>query len=203
VPRVLLISGHSIDAPGRATPRFPPSAEATVRDAIRGAIVQALGSTLDGTMAMSAGASGSDLLFLEICEELGIPRQLLLIMPRDEYVRTSVAPAGVAWVRRFNHQFESVAVRTYQQGVTLPVWLQDKPNYSVWERSNAWVLHNALWRGGVNTTLIALWDGEQGDGPGGTKHMIELARARGAQTIVLDTKALFALPDKTAQPPPS
>jgi hypothetical protein len=65
------------------------------------------------------------------------------------------------------------------------------------------VLHNALWRGGVNTTLIALWDGEQGDGPGGTKHMIELARARGAQTIVLDTKALFALPDKTAQPPPS
>jgi hypothetical protein len=40
-------------------------------------------------------------------------------------------------------------------------------------------------------TLIALWDGQAGDGPGGTAHMIESARARGARTIVLPAGELL------------
>jgi hypothetical protein len=47
--------------------------------------------------------------------------------------------------------------------------------------------------GAKNVTLIALWNGKTGDGPGGTKDMVEQARARGAKVIVLDTNALFGL----------
>jgi len=43
-------------------------------------------------------------------------------------------------------------------------------------------------------TLIALWNGTSGDGPGGTSDMIRQARERGAETRVLDTKILFGLP---------
>lgn len=198
-PRVVLFTGHRIDTPDRKVPRFPPAQEATAREAIRGAVRDALGDDVEGAVAISGGASGGDLLFLEICEELGIPRQMLLIIPRDDYVRESVAPSGVDWVRRFNQQLKTATFRIYQQGTTLPVWLQDKAKYSIWERSNAWMLYNALWKGGVNTTLIALWDGEEGDGPGGTKHMTEAARGRGAQTIILNTKQLFGLEAKETE----
>ena len=55
------------------------------------------------------------------------------------------------------------------------------------------MLHNALALGRDKVTLIALWDGKTGDGPGGTEHMVEKAKARGAKTVILDTKALFKL----------
>ena len=55
------------------------------------------------------------------------------------------------------------------------------------------MLHNAIAVGGEDTTLIALWDGEGGDGPGGTQDMVETAKKRGARTIVLDTRKLFGL----------
>jgi hypothetical protein len=198
-PRVVLFTGHRIDAPDRKKPRFPASQEATAREAIRNAVREALGENVDGAIAMSGGASGGDILFLEVCHELGIPRQMYLIIPRDDYVRESVAPSGVDWVRRFNQQLKWATFRVYQPGPALPVWLQDKDKYSIWERSNAWLLHNALWHGNVNTTLIALWDGGEGDGPGGTKHMTEAARGRGAQTIVLNTKELFGLQTKAPE----
>jgi hypothetical protein len=44
-----------------------------------------------------------------------------------------------------------------------------------------------------NLTVIALWDGEPDDGPGGTEPMVSLANERGARIIHLDTKALFGL----------
>ena len=118
---------------------------------------------------------------------------MFLIIPREDYVRESVAPSGANWIRRFNHQAETATSRIYQQSEILPAWVQEKAQYSVWERSNCWMLHNALWRGGLNTTVVALWDGQVGDAPGGTKHMIDIATGRGAQKIVLDTKQLFGL----------
>jgi hypothetical protein len=75
----------------------------------------------------------------------------------------------------------------------LPGWLADKPNYGVWQRSNIRMLNNALSIGDTDTTLIAFWDGEGGDGPGGTEHMVRSVRERGARAIVLDTKQLFGL----------
>ena len=39
-------------------------------------------------------------------------------------------------------------------------------------------------------TLIALWNGQEGDGPGGTKHMVELAQDRKAHVVILDTNQI-------------
>jgi hypothetical protein len=55
-------------------------------------------------------------------------------------------------------------------------------------------LQEALARRPENFTLLALWDGTKGDGPGGTEHMIRIVRdRRDAATIILDTKELFGL----------
>jgi hypothetical protein len=192
--KVLLFTGHRIDSPDRAKPRFPANREETAREAIRKTIKAEMGENPDAVIAIAGGASGGDLLFLSACEDIGIKiRRLYLIIPRDEYVKASVAPAGTKWVDRFNHQLETAAYRVYQQSESLPTWLQNKKDYDVWQRSNGWILHNALALGGTNATLIALWDGKGGDGPGGTQHMVESARERGARTVILDTNELFSL----------
>ncbi|MGZ4859413.1 MAG: tetratricopeptide repeat-containing protein [Candidatus Angelobacter sp.] len=188
--QVLLFTGHRIDAKGRVTPRFPADKESVAEQAISSKVKAAVREG-ERVIAVSGGASGGDLLFLEACEKLGIERQLYLIIPRDEYVVESVSPAGPNWVERFNHQFETATTRTYQKSKEVPTWLQPKGAYTVWERSNLWMLHNALWYGAENVTLIALWDGQGEDGPGGTKHMVETADSSGAQTIIIDTKKLF------------
>ena len=39
--------------------------------------------------------------------------------------------------------------------------------------------------------FVCLWNGESGDGPGGTRHMMEEVRTRGGRTIWLDTRNLW------------
>jgi hypothetical protein len=193
-PKALLFTGHRIDDPSRPTPRFPASGEPAARQAILETVQRELPGDGRPVIAIAGGASGGDLIFQEICEQLAIERRLYLIIPRDDYVAASVAPAGPDWVRRFNHQFDTANCRrVYQDGKDLPDWLTDKPNYSVWQRSNIWMLHNALSIGDIDTALIALWDGEGGDGPGGTEHMVRSVRERGARAIVLESKQLFGL----------
>ena len=73
----------------------------------------------------------------------------------------------------------------------MPGWLRHRAGYTVWQRNNLWILNEALSAGARNVTLIALWNGQRGDGPGGTSDMISRADVRGAETRVLDTTALF------------
>jgi hypothetical protein len=40
--------------------------------------------------------------------------------------------------------------------------------------------------------VIALWNGDGGDGPGGTADLIDRARSRGAAVQILDAKPLVA-----------
>jgi hypothetical protein len=142
---------------------------------------------------IAGGASGGDLLFIEVCAELGIATQLYLALPPAQFIAESVAPAGPGWVERFRQACERLPERELAESKELPGWLQGKANYDIWQRNNLWMLHNALALGRDKVTLIALWDGKAGDGPGGTEHMVEKAQARGAKVVILDTKQLFGL----------
>jgi hypothetical protein len=61
--KVLLFSGHMIDAPDRPTPRFPPEKEPVAAVAIANTIVE-IGAG-PGDLAICGGACGGDLLFAE------------------------------------------------------------------------------------------------------------------------------------------
>ncbi|HEX6199122.1 MAG TPA: tetratricopeptide repeat-containing protein, partial [Thermoanaerobaculia bacterium] len=204
--RVLLFTGHRIDAPGRETPRFPrtPEAEAKaramIREAVEAELAEARGRAGEAAAApvkgIAGAASGGDVLFHEVCRDLGIPTEVYLALPRDRYVEKSVADSGPEWVRRFDRLHDELPVRVLGEGTELPRWLRGAAkaaDYSVWQRSNLWMLEAALEAApdAGRLTLIALWDGQAGDGPGGTAHMIESARARGARTIVLPAGELL------------
>lgn len=192
---VILFTGHRIDAPGRKEPRFPPEKEAVARERIKQKLAERLdqikGSAPRG---LSGAASGGDILFLEICQELGIPRDLYLALPPDAFCKASVEDAGGDWVKRF---YDLVAAhpnfRTLAENKTLPEWLRGKPNYDFWKRNNLWMLHNAIAVAGRNITLIALWNGEGGDGPGGTQDMVQQVENLQARTIIIDTRREFGL----------
>ena len=192
--RVLLFTGHMIDAAGRSEPRFPPDkveiAKAKIAEAVA-AEQQVAGGIAYGSAGCS---SGGDILFHQVCDDLKIATRIFLAVPRELYVRESVAHAGPQWVEEFNKLVKPPRpVRVLCDTTELPRWLQNKPNYNMWQRNNLWNLHNALAAaGGENVTLIALWNGASGDKPGGTADMVQKAQERGAKTIILDTKKIFA-----------
>lgn len=190
--RILLFTGHRIDDPGRTQPRFPVNKEDVARQAIKDIILTDRDEADDGiAFGIAGGASGGDILFHEVCLEIGIPTRLYLALPEDHFCRESVQSAGPQWVERYNHLCARLSKRILGDSKELPNWLVEKPDYDIWQRNNLWMLHNALALGGRNVTLIALWNGEEGEGSGGTKDMVERARQRGAKTLILDTNTLF------------
>lgn len=95
-PSVLAFTGHMIDAPGRANPRFPASLVPQVAQALRDRL-----ASLHQPIVFVSAACGADLLCVEAAFEAGAEVDLVLPFDRDEFVRSSVAPGGGEWVARF------------------------------------------------------------------------------------------------------
>ncbi|HEX4750817.1 MAG TPA: tetratricopeptide repeat-containing protein [Bryobacteraceae bacterium] len=194
IDRVLLFTGHRIDAANRPKPRFPAAMESVAREAIRSTIAQEKEITTGSLIGIAGGANGGDILFLEACEDLGIQTKMLLALPENQFVQASVDNEDKRWLRRFHAQLEKHPdVPVLAESPELPKWLQFKRGYDIWQRNNLWLLSEALCLAPRNSTVIALWDGELGDGPGGTEHMVGLAKERGARVIHLDTNKLFGV----------
>ena len=95
-PQVIAFSGHMIDHPSRATPRFPAHIEARVAAALRERIA-ALGPAIGYAQA----ACGADILFLEAMQDAGMQTQIVLPFPAPDFIRSSVGFAGDPWIERF------------------------------------------------------------------------------------------------------
>ena len=193
--KVLIFTGHRVDAPDRATPRFPAGAVPRARAMIEEAVRKELASAGNGILGIAGAASGGDILFHEVCEELGIETHVYLAGPRAEYVQESVQDSGQEWVDRFNQLLlkkeHTKALVQLGDSLSLPRWLAGASDYSVWQRNNLWTLHNAMQiSGAAHTVLIALWNGQKGDGPGGTNDMTEKAKTWGARSIILPAQDL-------------
>lgn len=187
--RVLVFTGHRVDAPGRKKPRFPASKVEAAKAAIAKMVAAERGT--GSAYGIAGGASGGDILFHEVCAESGIPTRLFLALPKEKYAAESVTASGGDWLARFYALTKSLPTRILSQTPELPRWLVAKKRYGFWERNNEWTLHHALAAGAQNVTLIALWDrASEGDGPGGTAHMVRTATDRGAQVRIIDVNTL-------------
>jgi tetratricopeptide (TPR) repeat protein len=90
INRVLLFTGHRIDSANRAKPRFPAGKESIAREAIRSAVAQEKDLTSGSIVGIAGGANGGDILFLEVCEDLGIKTEMLLALPENQFIEASV-----------------------------------------------------------------------------------------------------------------
>jgi hypothetical protein len=116
--------------------------------------------------------------------------ELRLARTENEFLAESVtfADPDHRWERSFAKVKESPATRLF----VMPEALGPAPaGVSVHDRCNRWMVYSALSRGLTRASFVTLWNGEAGDGPGGTQHMVELVRTlTGKQPIVIDPATL-------------
>jgi hypothetical protein len=182
--KVLLFSGHMIDAPGRQIPRFPPEMEPIAAAAIANTIAE-IGAD-PGDLAICGGACGGDLLFAEAC--LARDMRLELYIPFDEpsFLANSVDFAGSNWHDRY------LAIKSRATLHIAPSELGPLPEgENAFERNNQWMLASAARFGGDKLAFVSLWNGQGGDGPGGAQHLMEEARRRTSRIYWLNTGKLW------------
>jgi tetratricopeptide (TPR) repeat protein len=185
--QVLLFSGHRVDDPGRATPRFPQDKAALAGREIREAL-EKLGAGAED-LALCQGAAGGDLLFLEAAQARGVRCQLMLPFREPEFIDHSIMPcvSGEEWRERF------YAVKSKEAALrVMPQELGALPSgVDSFERCNLWLLYTALAHGIDKVRFIALWNGAKGDGKGGTEHMYQEVKRRTGRVTWLDTTKLW------------
>ncbi len=191
VRHVLLFSGHMIDAATRPTPRFPPHAEPAATRAIERTLAALAAGP--GDLGITEGACGGDLIFAEALLARGAALELRLPFHEPKFRKKSVTypkqkPPTDRWLARF------LAVRDHPR-----VSVQAMPDAHVplprhpdpYERCNLWMLRDALALGGRRVRFIGLWNGEAGDGRGGTAHMMRCVEAADGAVTWLDTRRLW------------
>lgn len=180
--RALLFSGHMIDAPDRTTPRFPPELEPAVARAIRTEVERRHAGPAD--VAITSGACGGDLLFCEAVLSCDVPLRLYLPLDEASFLERSVRFAKARWVERYR----AAAARSTK--LVAPEALGPLPDGAdPFERANLWMLDEARRLGTSGVVFLCLWNGEGGDGPGGTQHMMEAVRARpGGEAVWIDIR---------------
>ncbi len=181
--RVSLFSGHMIDAPGREKPRFPPSKETIAAEAIASKLDQLNAGSDD--LCICGGACGGDILFAEATLARGASLELYLPFDEETFLAKSVDFAGGNWRARF------LAIKARATLHLLPPERHASPGVDPDEKTNLCMLEAAERFGSGKVDFICLWNGQQGDGPGGTRHLMEQVSASGGRVHWLDTTRLW------------
>ena len=185
VARVLVFSGHRIDAPDRDSPRFPAEAADEASKLIRAAVNQEKErANAAAVIGFAGGASGGDIIFHEQCEAVSISTTVMLALPPPQFAARSVNDAGPEWTARFDRICDTHPVRVLANAT-------DADPDDLWQRTNVWILDTASGIQADAHTLIAYWDGRGGDGPGGTEEMVLAAHSRGFEVVGVDANGLL------------
>lgn len=164
-PRIVVFTGHMIDAPDRAAPRLPEAIE----DALAARLAQRL-DALGAGFGYCSAACGADLLFIEAMLARGAEVHVTLPFDRSDFLATSVAFAGARWVERFERALARVASVSY--GVK-ERYLGDESLYAYAGRL---MQGAALLRGReleAVPMLLAVVDRDAERLPGGTRDLLE------------------------------
>ena len=185
--QVVLFTGHMVDAPGRAVARFPAALAPEAARRIAAALAEIDAGPAD--LGLTQGAAGGDLLFAEACLARAVPLRLLLPLHESEFVAQSLLPVegGAGW----HAHFLAVVARLHQPPSQAPRVLGAlAAGEDAFVRGNLWLLERALAFGAERLRCICLWDGGGGDGPGGTRHMVDAVYAAGGTVLRIDPASL-------------
>lgn len=141
-----------------------------------------------GDLALCGGANGADLLLAEICRDRGARILLLLAFPVERFIEESVELPGTGWAERFLTLAQDPRCETR----ILEEHLEHLPEHvNPFEYTNEWLLQTALEEAEPGKpALLLVWNGQAGDGPGGTSHFYDTAARLGLSIAVIDPTAL-------------
>ena len=179
VPRVAVFAGHLIDRPDRLPPRFPPAFEAGVfRQLIDALRRHSIG------FGYSAAANGGDILFLEALEDIGAEQAVVLPYNRVQFLKDSVDfVPGANWTERYWAALERAAhVTIASEQRMLSGAMSYEYGFQLLDGMAA-IRAEELDTGLV---CVAVWDGQGGDGPGGTATAIDYWRRAGREIEIID-----------------
>jgi hypothetical protein len=159
-PAVVVVSGHMVDAPDRPVPRFPPTE--IDRVTIDAAAALDRWGVDETTTLVTGGARGTDIIVAELARTRGASVVLCLALPPEAFNERSVALPGTDWSQRFAALLEVADVRV------LDTEVDSAAGDDAFERTNAWIIQVAHALGGPRPHTVLVWDGNTGDGPGGT-----------------------------------
>ncbi len=184
-PSVVMFVGHMVDHPDRQVPRFPPRLEGAVKEAISSRLRR-----LDPQFGYASAACGSDILFHEAMLERNGESHIVLPYEREFFAKDSVELVDSGdWKNRF----ERIMGRAVE--------IQEASNRSQMCGQVSFEFANLLLHGlasihaqQLDTKLIPMcvWDGQAGDGPGGTAEMIERWRGAGLEVEIIDLAKILA-----------
>ena len=177
IPKLVVFSGHMLDAPDRRTPRFPPSKENEVRELLEKQL-----AAMNAGIGFSSAASGSDILFLEAMIARGGAIHLVLPWPAEEFVKTSVAISGDnSWVDRFHKVIDQAASIRVLGELYMPGSATGFEYCNLAMCGLARLFARSL---DLEITPLAVWDGFAG-APGGTGSFVRYWRSHRASVKVV------------------
>jgi hypothetical protein len=171
-PGVVIVSGHMVDTPDRPQPRFPPEQVPRVAGEVQAALER--WDVGPGTTLVTGGARGADIVAAEAARARGARLRLVLACRPDDFVKGSVALPGTDWEERF-----------YALLGQADVEVVGGPDDDVYARTNDRIIAAAR-EIDDRPHAIIVWNGDPGDGPGGTSDFAaRLGRASGDERVVI------------------
>lgn len=170
LPTVIAFVGHMLDRPERGPPRFPPECEPNIRKKID----KFLDKAKPGFGYCSA-ACGADILFCESLVQRGGEAHLVLPCPIPAFKTLSVNFAGKEWEQRFDRVLDLAKTCS----IANPAEATASESSPLSPLGYVYTNHiitglAALQARSLDLELrtLAVWDGQSGDGPGGTASAI-------------------------------
>ena len=169
VPPVLVYTGHMIDAPARALPRFAASMESEVSRQIREVVKRA-----NPVAVYGSAACGADILCLESALDIGAELHIVLPFSVEAFRNTSVDLGnGGCWGDRFD--------RLLDKANEVLVISEHPPDgdASAYEYTNLMITGLGRLRAQMLETGlqgVAVWDGIANGDAGGTASVVNLWR---------------------------
>jgi class 3 adenylate cyclase len=129
----------------------------------------------EAAVGFASAARGGDILFLEALQEFGIEAQVVLPLERDAFAESSVAGGQQSWIERYQ------AALAGAKSVRIANSNSSASDGVAFEYGTRFLIGLALMRAAQLETevrAVVLWDGNRGDGHGGTAwsvgHMLRL-----------------------------
>jgi tetratricopeptide (TPR) repeat protein len=182
VPRVAAFTGHMVDVEGRVPPRFPKEKVGFVRDAIREKL-----NALNVRYGFSSAARGADILFIEELLRRGGHPDVWLPFPHYGFIKTSV---GEGWDERFMSILKDDRVDVTVLNYSVPSQDAQPEAYA---SCNFHIQKAATEKASVldeKPILICVWNGNLGDGKGGTADAVRDWLNEGHQLEIIDISKL-------------